>query len=261
MNIAKQLVDAASKAKVSAVKFQTKDIETAFDQELLDKPYEGPNSFGKTYREHKQAIEFNKEQHREIFSYAKDLGVIPFSTPFDPKSVEMLEQLDVMLYKISSFHVVDNVLIHEVCSTKKPIILSTGMSTLEELDKAVDKLSSYHDQFALLHCVSSYPTDDKDVNLRNIVMLKERYNCLVGYSGHERGINICTASIPLSACVIERHFTLDRTMKGPDHAASVEPTGMELIVKHARQIENALGSYERHVLDTELDNRMKFRGY
>jgi len=261
MQIAKKLVDEASKAGASAVKFQTKDVETAFDQDLLDKPYTGPNSFGATYRDHKNALEFDFDQHMEIFSYSSSKGVMPFSTPFDTNSVELLESLNVPLYKISSFHVVDDNLLEAVCETKKPIMLSTGMTSLEELDRAVEKISGYHDNLVLLHCVSSYPTDDKDVNLRNIQMLKERYGYLTGYSGHERGINICTASIPLGACVIERHFTLDRTMKGPDHAASIEPTGLELIVKHARQIESALGSIERKVLPCELDNRKKFRGY
>jgi sialic acid synthase len=261
MDIAKKLVDEAAKVGVSAVKFQTKDVETAFDQDLLDKPYTGHNSFGATYREHKNALEFDINQHKEIFSHSRACGVMPFSTPFDVKSVEMLESLNTPLYKISSFHVVDNVLLDAVCETKKPILLSTGMTTIEELDKAVEKISSYHDNLVLLHCVSSYPTEDEDVNLRNITMLKDRYKYLVGYSGHERGVNICTASIPLGACVIERHFTLDRTMKGPDHAASIEPTGLGLIVKHARQIENALGSAERKVLPSELQNRKKFRGY
>ncbi len=261
MDLAKKLVDAAKKAGVSAVKFQTKDIETAFDQELLNKPYMGPNSFGDTYREHKEAIEFDYNQHKEIFEYSVNAGVMPFSTPFDYKSVEMLEKLNVYLYKVSSFHVVDLSLLEAVAKTRKPIILSTGMSTLKEIDKAVELIKKYHNQLVLLHCVSSYPTEDKDVNLRNIITLKDRYKCLVGYSGHERGVTICTASIPLGSCVIERHFTLDRTMKGPDHAASIEPTGMELIVKHARQIENALGKENRIVLESELKNRLKFRGY
>jgi sialic acid synthase len=261
MKIAKELVDAASHAGVSAVKFQTKDIETAFSQDLLNKPYNGPNSFGATYREHKNAIEFNSTQHKEIFEYSNKQGLVPFSTPFDIKSMELLENLNVPLYKISSFHVTDEPLLKAVCETRKPLIMSTGMSTWEELDKAVNQVLSYHDKLILLHCVSSYPTDDEDVNLSNITALKSRFGCLVGYSGHERGITICTASIPLGACVIERHFTLDRTMKGPDHAASVEPQGMELIVKHSKQISKALGKPRVDVLESELKNRKKFRGY
>jgi len=261
MEIAKKLVDEAVRSGVSSVKFQTKDIESSFSQDLLNSPYENPNSFGKTYREHKQALEFDSQQHREIFKYSNDKGVIAFSTPFDLNSLKLLEDLDVPLYKISSFHVIDDALISAVCETKKPIIMSTGMTSVEELDRSVEKILKFHNKLILLHCVSSYPTNDEDVNLRNIVTLKERYHCLVGYSGHERGITICTASIPLGSCVIERHFTLDRTMKGPDHAASVEPQGLELIVKHSRQIEAALGSYEKRILDCELKNRMKFRGY
>ena len=261
MDLAKQLVDKAVNAKADAVKFQTKDIETSFSKELLDSSYVTPNSFGNTYREHKQALEFNKIQHHEIFEYSKRRNILAFSTPFDLKSLELLEELDVSLYKLSSFHVTDLKLIDAVADTGKPIIMSTGMSTIAEIDVAVDRILKKNDRLILLHCVSSYPTEDRDVNLRNIIMLRERYKTLVGYSGHERGITICTASIPLGACVIERHFTLDRTMKGPDHAASIEPHGLELIVKHARQIEAALGSLNRNVLDAELKNRKKFRGY
>ena len=261
MEIAKKLVDAAHKAGVSAVKFQTKNIEASFSKELLDMPYTGENSFGSTYREHKQALEFNAEQHREIFEYAKTKDLIAFSTPFDVPSVDLLESLNVPLYKISSFHVVDEGLLDKICSTGKPVLMSTGMTSISELDRAVAKITSYHDKLVLLHCVSSYPTEDSDVNLSTITMIRERYGLPVGYSGHERGVNICTASIALGGCVIERHFTLDRTMKGPDHAASVEPTGMELIVKHARQIQDAIGVPRTDILDCELKNRKKFRGY
>lgn len=261
IELAKKMIKIAKDLNVDAVKFQVKDIEVAFPKELLDKPYEGPNSFGKTYREHKQALEFSYEQLKEIYEYAKSIGIICFSTPFDVNSVNLLENLNNPIYKISSFHVSDLKLIEAIAKTKKPIIMSTGMSSIDEIDKAVNQIRSYHDDLILLQCTSCYPTEDDDINLNVIPSLQQRYQCPIGFSSHERGTGITIASIALGACVIERHFTLDRTMKGPDHASSVEPYGMELIVKRSIRTYHALGSSEKKVLDCELENRKKFRGY
>ena len=261
INIAKKLIKIAKDIGVDAVKFQVKDIETSFSKELLDKPYDTPNSFGKTYREHKMALEFSKEQLKQLYDYADELGIICFSTPFDIKSVELLEQLNNPIYKISSFHVTDLKLIEEVCKTGKPIILSTGMSTISEIDSAVILIRKFHEKFILLQCTSCYPTNDSDVNLNVIPFYQKKYDCLVGYSGHERGLVVSTAAVALGACVIERHFTLDRTMKGSDHASSLEPTGMSLVILRAKRMSDALGSSEKTVLDCELSNRKKFRGY
>jgi len=261
INTALKMIKIAKDIGVDAVKFQVKNIETAFSKELLDKSYDGQNSFGKTYREHKMALEFSEEQLKQLYNYAREIGIICFSTPFDIDSVQLLEKLNNPIYKISSFHVTDLKLIEEICKTQKPIILSTGMSTIQEIDAAVTLIRKYHEQFVLLQCTSCYPTKDEDVNLRVIPFLRTKYDCPVGYSGHEKGLAITTASLTLGACVIEKHFTLDRTMKGPDHASSLEPTGMSLIVTRSKRIFNALGSSEKTVLDCELDNRKKFRGY
>ncbi len=263
IDLAMKMIKTAKEIGVDAVKFQKKDIETAFSKELLDKPYSGPNSFGSTYRQHKEAIEFSETQLKELYDYCRELDILCFCTPFDLISVEILERLDNPVYKISSFHVTDLKLIEAVCQTGKPILMSTGMSTIEEIDRAMQLIRKYTRQVALFHCVSSYPTEDKNVNLRLIPYLKKRYQCSVGYSGHERGVVICIASIPLGACMIERHLTLDRTMKGPDHAASLEPSGMLLIVRRSKYVYNALGpmNIEKRVLDCELINRQKFRGY
>jgi sialic acid synthase len=261
MKLAKEMIKVAKDVGVDAVKFQKKDIESAFPKEMLDGVYSGPNSFGKTYREHKEVLEFSEDDLGEIYEYCRELDIFCFSTPFDQISVVCLERLNNPFYKIASFHVTDLGLIEAVCKTGKPIIISTGMSSTEEIDIAMDLIRRYTDKVVLLQCVSSYPVEDDDVNLMAIPFLKKRYDCPVGYSGHERGVVICVASIPLGACVIERHFTLDRTMKGPDHAASVEPTGMSLIVRRAKYIFKALGAEQKIVLDCELKNRAKFRGY
>ena len=259
--LALELIKKAKECGVDAVKFQVKDIESSFPKELLDRPYENENSFGRTYREHKEALEFSKVELTKIYDYAKELEIICFSTPFDIKSVKLLEDLNNPIYKISSFHVTDLGLIEEICKTRKPIIMSSGMSTIDELDQAVNLIKKYTEDFVLLHCVSSYPTDDADLNFNVIPTLKNRYNCIVGYSGHERGTVLCTSTILLGSRVIERHFTLDRYMKGPDHASSLESEGMSLVVKRAKRTFSALGTSDKRVLENELSGRKKFRGY
>ena len=260
-NMAFKLIKIAKEIGVDAVKFQVKNIEKSFSKELLDSSYVNENSFGKTYREHKQVLEFSEQQLKQIYDYAKTLGIVCFSTPFDIDSVDLLERIDNPIYKISSFHVTDLPLIERICKTKKPILISTGMSTIAEIDNAIDLIKKYTELYTILHSVSSYPTADEDINLNIIPTLRDRYKCPVGYSGHERGIAICSSAVVLGACVIERHFTFDRTMKGPDHASSVEPTGMADIVSRAKRFFVAMGNTEKRVLDCELKNRKKFRGY
>ena len=261
LDTAKKLIESAKESGADAVKFQVKNIEKSFAKELLDSPYVNENSFGKTYREHKMALEFSEEQMKQLYDFAAKIDIICFSTPFDIDSVDMLERIENPIYKISSFHVTDLKLIEYVCQTKKPIIISTGMSTIEEIDKAIELIKKYTKDFVVMHCVSCYPTEDKDINLNVIPTLKNRYNCPVGYSGHERGIAITASTVLLGSCAIERHFTLDRTMKGPDHASSVEPIGLNDIVTRSKKMFNAMGISEKNVLDCELKNRKKFRGY
>ena len=261
LDTAFELIKIAKDIGVDAVKFQVKNIEKSFAKELLNSLYVNENSFGNTYREHKMALEFSEEQLKQIYEYANELDITCFSTPFDTDSVEILEAIKNPIYKISSFHVTDLPLIERVCKTNKPIILSTGMSSIDEIDNAVNLIRKYTEQFVLMHCISSYPTSDEDVNLSVIPMLRDRYNCPVGYSGHERGIAICTSSVALGACAIERHFTTDRSMKGPDHASSVEPIGFRDIISRSKKIFLAMGDPNKTVLNSELANRKKFRGY
>ena len=261
LDTAMKLIESAKESGADAVKFQVKNIEKSFAKDLLDSPYVNENSFGKTYREHKMALEFSEEQMKQLYDFAAKIDIICFSTPFDIDSVDMLERIGNPIYKISSFHVTDLKLIEYVCQTKKPIIISTGMSTIEEIDKAVELIKKFTKDFIIMHCVSCYPTEDKDVNLNIIPTLKNRYNCPIGYSGHERGIAITASTVLLGCCAIERHFTLDRTMKGPDHASSVEPIGLNDIVTRSKKFFNAMGTSKKDVLDCELKNRKKFRGY
>ena len=186
VDIALEMIKKAKDIGIDAVKFQVKDVEEAHPKEMLDMPYVGPNSYGKTYREHKQALEFSQEELEQIYDYAKKLNIICFSTPCNVSAVKRLEKLNNPIYKIASFHLTFSDILEEVCKTGKPIIMSTGASTIEEIDKAVKLILRYHENFALLHTVSYYPTLDKDLNLRGITSLQLRYNCPVGCSGHEK---------------------------------------------------------------------------
>ena len=258
--MAVELVKKAAECGVDAIKLQTKNPEKAFRPELLNMPYKHSNSFGETYRDHKLALELTESDTKELFDLAKGLGLVAFSAPFDVDSVEMLERLDVPLYKIPSFHVVDLELIEAVCKTGKPLIMSTGMSTWDEISTAVDLIRSYTENFVLLQCTSSYPSDFPDLNLSAIPELQKRYDCLVGYSGHERGVGVGPGAVLLGACVIERHFTLDRTLKGPDHSASLEPTGLSILVSRAQRYWTALGEPVKELQSAEVSNHAKFRG-
>ena len=261
LDIALEMIKKAKELGADAVKFQVKDVEEAHPKEMLDMPYNGPNSFGKTYREHKLALEFSHEQLKVIYDYAKKLDILCYSTPCNVNAVKRLEELGNPIYKIAGIFVTNLDLIKEICRTGKPILMSTGCSTVEEIDKAVDLIKKHTDQFALYHSVSCYPTEYKDMNLNAIPTLKNRYGCPVGYSAHERGVGVTATAIALGACMIERHFTLDRTMKGPDHASSLEPQGIELLIGRMRNLNLALGKPEIRIYDCELPNRKKFRGY
>ena len=259
INIAKKLIDQAHACKADAVKFQLKDIEISFTKELLDMPYENYNSFGKTYREHKQFLEFSHDIYKELQDYSNQLGIKFFATPFEDVSLNFLREMDVPAIKIASFHLTQDSLLKKAAETKIPIILSTGMSTSEEVDHAVALLKNMDAKFALLQCTSSYPTALEDINLSVIAEYKKKYDCVVGYSGHENGVSIAACSIFFGGSIIEKHFTLDRTMKGPDHAASLEIKGLRMLVERLREQEIAIGSPYKKVLECEKANLKKFR--
>ncbi len=257
--LATRLIDKAIECRVDAVKFQVKNIEKAFPAELLDSPYTGHNSFGKTYREHKKFLEFSRDQYKELQEYSRGKGIIFLATPFEEDSMQFLHEIDVPIMKIASFHLTKDILLKKAAQTKKPILLSTGMSTKDEVDYACKLLRDLNATFALLQCTSCYPTDDKDVHLSVIAKFKKDYNVVVGYSGHERGISIAASSIFFGAKIIEKHFTLDRTMKGPDHAASLEYKGLRQMVERVRLLEKCIGNSNKQLLECELKNRKKNR--
>ena len=257
VDIAMRLIDVAAEAGADAVKFQKRTPEIATPEHMRDTLRETP--WGTmTYLEYRYRVEFNAEQYAQIGAYATARGLDWFASPWDVPSVDLLEGLDVVAHKIASASVTDLELLERVSQTRKPVILSTGMSTLNEIDRAVEVLGT--ERLVLLHTTSTYPMPAEEANLRTIATLRDRYAGVpIGYSGHERGLQISLAAVALGARVIERHITLDRTMWGSDHAASLEPQGFEHLVRDIRILETALGDGVKRVFPGELAPKAKLR--
>lgn len=257
LGLAKKLIDAAVECGADAAKFQKRSVDNILTKEALDAPYDTWYAYGKTYGEHRKALELSEEDFIALQEYSNERNIIFFASPWDEESADFLERINVPVYKIASADVINLPLIEHIAKKKKPMIVSSGMSTLEEVKDAGDIISKYIDELILLHCVSTYPSNPEEINLRCMETLKETFNCSVGYSGHEKGIAISEAAVALGACVIERHFTLDRTMKGPDHAASLEPPGLSKLIRDIRNIEISMGSSIKKIQEREMSIRTK----
>lgn len=245
---AKKLIDVAVEAGCQAVKFQKRTPEISTPADQRDKLRQTP--WGEmTYLEYKYKVEFEQDEYAEITEYAKDKGIQWFASPWDVPSVAFLEKFDVPVYKVASASVTDIELLEALKETGKPIILSTGMSTLEQIDAAVDVLGK--DKLIILHATSTYPLPPAEANLRTIHTLQERYGVPVGYSGHETGLQISLGAVALGAVAVERHITLDRAMWGSDHASSLEPKGLESLVRDIRILGEAMGDGEKRVMPGE----------
>jgi len=256
LNICKKLIDMAVDAGCSAVKFQKRAPDLCVPEEqknvLRDTPW------GRiTYLEYKKKIEFGEKEYREIDKYCKKKKIIWFSSPWDIPSVNFLEKFNVPCYKIPSACLTDTKLLKRIEKTKKPIILSTGMSTLKEIDEAIKILGKKN--LILLHCNSSYPAKIEELNLNVIPFLKKRFDCIVGYSGHESGVYPTLYSIVLGSCFVERHITLDRSMWGTDQSASLEKRGFEIICNESPLIKLSLGDGIKKVYDSEKKVLNKLR--
>ena len=256
INIAKQLIDVAHEAGCQAVKFQKRTPEISTPDSQKDILRETP--WGTmTYLDYKRRIEFGDDEYTEIGAYCDELGIDWFASPWDVPSVEFLENHNVIAHKVASASVTDVEMLEALRDTGKPIILSTGMSTMDEIDRAVGIVGT--DNLVLMHATSTYPLDPLEANLRVMDTLRERFDVPVGYSGHETGLQISLAAIGMGANALERHITLDRAMWGTDHSASLEPGGLARLVRDVRVIEQALGDGVKRVWDSEQGPREKLR--
>lgn len=237
LEIAKKLIDAAEAAGCDAVKFQKRTVDVVYTKEELAKPRENP--FGPTNGDLKRGLEFGEGQYREIDAYCKEKGILWFASPWDEASVDFLEKFKVPCHKIASASLTDAGLLKRVRATKKPVVLSTGMSTMDEVRQAMKHLDEK--QTVLLHCTSTYPSDPSELNLRGMFALRDAFKCPIGYSGHEVGIMPSLTAAVLGACMIERHVTLDRAMWGSDQAASLEIPGLQRLVRDIRLIPTVAG--------------------
>ena len=260
LDLFRQMIVRAKECGVDAVKSQKREPKECLTPEQYNRPYDSPHAFGKTYGEHKEALELSREKWQEAMELADDLGIPLFASVFDITSARFMRDLGVELIKIGSAEVTRLDLLEEVAGYGLPILMSTGMSTLDEIDKAVDLLKARRVDLTLMHTTSCYPCRYEDLHLRVIPTLRERYKVPVGFSGHHSSVAIDAAAVALGAVAVERHFTLNRTMKGTDQAASLEPVGMEKVVKYIRATELALGSSEKRVQECEVPVRQKCRG-
>jgi N-acetylneuraminate synthase len=254
--IAKQLIDIAAEAGCDAVKFQKRTPEICVPVE--QRSVERDTPWGRmTYLDYRYRVEFEDEEYREIDNYCSKLGLHWFASPWDVPSVTFLERFEVVTHKVASASLTDHELLRALRDTGKPIVLSTGMSTLEEIDAAVEVLGT--GRLVMLHATSTYPMPPHEANLRTITTLSQRYGVPVGYSGHERGLQISLAAVALGAVAVERHITLDRTMWGSDQAASLEPEGLRHLVRDIRILQEAMGDGVKRVFEGEVAPRARLR--
>lgn len=259
IGIAKDLIKMAKLAGCDAVKFQKRTIDKVYSKELLDSPRESP--WGKTQRAQKEALEFRLEQYRDIDRYCKDLGIEWFASAWDVESQKFLSQFNCKYNKVASAMIVDVELLKEITSDKKHTFISTGMSTLPQIDAAVEIFKKAGCPFELMHTKSTYPMDDEDANLNCIKTLRDRYKCNVGYSGHESGLAVSYAAVALRITSLERHITLNRAMYGSDQSASLEPAGLNALVGAVRKIEKAMGDGTVNIHPKEIPISKKLRGH
>ena len=257
LEIARHMIDAAVHAGVDAVKFQKRTPEVATPLEQQNQMRETPWGYI-TYLDYRHKIEFNEEQYREIDAYCKQKGITWLVSVWDEPSVEFMEKFDTPAYKIPSASLTDFGLIRKARATGKPLILSSGMSTMEQIKQGVS--SAGEKDLVLMHCTSTYPCEPEELNLKMVETLRCEFPDLpIGYSGHEVGLVPSAVAVALGACMVERHLTLDRAMWGSDQAASVEPGGFERLVKYIRVTEAALGDGVKKVYESEKASMLRLR--
>lgn len=259
LNVAKRLIDIAALSGCDAVKFQKRNPDVCVPEHqkniMRDTPWGTM-----TYLDYKYRVEFEKAEYDEIDRYCAEKGIKWSASPWDMDSLQFLQQYDLPFIKLPSAMLTNNELVEACAKSGKKLILSTGMSTEEEIDTAVLLIRKHTENFAILHCNSTYPAPIAELNLSTIATLKNKYKCEVGYSGHEFRIGTTVAAVYLGATILERHITLDRTMWGTDHLSSVEPQGLIKLVKGVRELEEAFGDGIIQVTESEKPIRTKLRG-
>ncbi len=257
INIAKDLIKVAQQAGCDAVKFQKRFIDLVYPSEELDKPRDSP--WGSTNRDQKIGLELGQSEYEQIDVFCRKIGMKWFASAWDHESQKFLSQFNLKYNKIASAMIVDKNHLNLVSKDARHTFISTGMSTLDEIDKAVQIFKNKKCSFELMHCVSTYPMNDTDANLNCIPMLKKRYNCDVGYSGHEVGLAVSYGAAALDISSLERHITLNRAMYGSDQSASIEPSGLRTLVGIVRKIEQSMGDGQKRILDSEITIAKKLR--
>ncbi len=255
VQIAKQLIDIAADAGADAVKFQKRKLTETYVGDIVADPAIAEMGVEYTVSNLKNVL-LTDAQYQELAEYAAKQGIQFLCSPWDVESVDFLEKMDIPVYKVGSPDMTNFVLLERLIETEKPLLISTGMSDEKEIDRTVEFLEEHGANFALLHCRSTYPSPFHNLSLNFMKEMRSRYDVPVGYSGHERGIAVSSAAVAMGACVIERHFTLSRDMEGPDHSASLEPTGLKKLVRDIRNVEESCGSSRRYITRGEYNNRV-----
>ena len=250
MEICKDLIDIATESGCDAVKFQKRDIDQVYTQEFLDSPRESP--WGSTQREQKMGLEFSAEQYKEIDKYCKEKDIDWFASAWDLKSQKFIQQFDCRHNKVASAMIVFPELLRMIAREGKHTFISTGMSTYNDIQKAVDIFREESCPFELMHTVSTYPMKIEDANLNVISTLRRKFNCDIGYSGHEVGLTVSYAAVAMGITSLERHITISRAMYGSDQSASIEPHGIQTLVAKVREIEKAMGDGKKRILEDEI---------
>ena len=262
INIAKKMVDSLKGLPISCIKTAKRDIDTCLSEEQKAMIYNNPNSFGRTYYEHRKALELSKDNFIELKNYVEDAGFDFISSFTDKPSLDFLQKIGTTGLKIASQRTADLELLKSVADTKLPTILSTGMSSIEDVDRAVEILKD-NNELHLLQCTSTYPTPENELNLNVIPMYQKRYEGIVdsvGFSGHHAGVAPDIAAYMMGSRIIERHYTLSRNMKGTDHVGSLELSGVQYILKYIEQVQQSLGTSKKYVLESEMPALKKLRG-
>ena len=258
LNLAKKLIDVAAVAGCDAVKFQKRTVDAVYTKEYLDGPRESP--WGVTQREQKEGLEFGKAEYDEIDQYCKEKKIEWYASAWDVGSQEFLRQYNLKYNKVASAMLLKDELLEAIASEGRYTFIATGMSTMDEIEHAVDIFRKAGCPFELMHCNSAYPMAMEDANLNLIKTLRERFGCKIGYSGHERGVLVSVCAVAMGASSIERHITIDRNMYGSDQKASIEPYELCALVKNIRDVETMLGNGEKILSEAEEETKRKLRG-